>query len=53
MYQMLLPVFCCRAVSDRKSKLPSAQVVLTGQGKAAPVYTDSALIDFKVSLPLD
>ena len=40
---------CCgRALKDRRAALPSAHVVLTGHGKAVPVYTDMPLIDFKV-----
>ena len=39
----------CRAVRDKKAALPSIRVGLAGLGKPVPVYTDSTLVDFKVS----
>lgn len=40
-----------RAVKDRKAALAPMKVMLTGHGKAVPVYTDTALVDFKVITP--
>lgn len=40
-----------RAVKDRKAALAPMKVMLTGHGKAVPVYTDTSLVDFKVITP--
>ena len=38
----------CRAIQDKKAAVPAIKVVLTGLGKPVPVYTDAAVVDFKV-----
>ena len=39
----------CRAVKDKRAALPSIRVGLAGLGKPVPVYTDSTLVNFKVT----